>query len=236
MDDDDKILKSNLYENNEVYHPNGNLMFYCKMKRVDWYLNKGLAEKIGHKKYQLTFVPGGEGEPIKYLNQRRNMCVVSGSKDNLTKHHVVPYMYRKLFPIKYKDKNSTDLVLLTEGEHSIYERFADDLKKDLLDKHISSAEIENNRNIYSYEKNVRILRNHMDSIPAKNLYNISETIKKFRINGINDLEILNLTKLVVEREGVESLIRLWKSHFIEYAKPRFLPKWWNPNDIKKIIR
>ena len=46
----------------------------------------------------------------------------------LTKHHIVPYMYSKWLPIEYKSHNSHDIVLLTRDEHYRYEIEATKLK------------------------------------------------------------------------------------------------------------
>ena len=229
-------ISNNLYENNEVYHPNGNLMFYCKMKRINWYLARGLARKIEDGKYILTFVPNGDGEPTEYLKKRRNICVVSGETENLTKHHIVPYMYRRLFPMEYKDKNSTDLVLLTDDVHNRYEMLADVLKKELFEKHITEEEVQINRDIEGYKKVHRILSNGFDKLPAHVLNDIVNRYKEYRMRDVHLLEPIDYVQLIVEREGVESLILMWKTHFIEYAKPEFMPKWWDPTDIKKINR
>ena len=34
------------YGNYEVYHPKGHLMFRCDLKKINWYLDRNLAEII----------------------------------------------------------------------------------------------------------------------------------------------------------------------------------------------
>ena len=58
-----EALHSNAYDNCKVYHPNGKLMFYCSLKRLNWYLKNDLAEKLDDTSIKLTFTPKGEGEP-----------------------------------------------------------------------------------------------------------------------------------------------------------------------------
>lgn len=227
---------NNLYENNEMYSLDGKLMFFGKKKRVDWYLKRGLAKKIGHKKYQFLFETKGDGEPDKYLKKRRNLCVVSGETENLTKHHVVPYMYRKHFPLEYKDKNSYDLVLLTDEIHSNYEREADKLKKELEDRYITDEERQVNKDIDQYNKVSKVLKKHLERLPVNALESLSQEFKELRLKEAYKLERIDFNKLIVDRVGVENLIIMWKNHFVDTAKPKHLPKWWNPNDIKKIKR
>lgn len=45
----------------KVYHPYGELMFKCQKKKFEWYLEKGLAEKISDNppKIRVTFHPKG---------------------------------------------------------------------------------------------------------------------------------------------------------------------------------
>src|SRR5208283_2948606 len=102
------ISKGPPYDNIECYHPDGSLMCYLSSRQAEWYIKKGLGsffdeskEKDSNKKLRLNFVPNGKGEPEVLLRERKNICVVSGKNDMLTKHHVIPYQYRKCFPSMY---------------------------------------------------------------------------------------------------------------------------------------
>lgn len=122
-------LDSAPYENYSLFHPDGTLMCFCSAKRANWYFDRGLAEQTGPKEFKLTFQPRGYGDPNVLLGNRDNICVITGERDNLTKHHVVPAQFRRLFPIAYKDKNSMDLLLLTREAHNDYERHATEFKQ-----------------------------------------------------------------------------------------------------------
>jgi len=125
-------------ENWRVYHPNGKHMFTCSGKKARWYLERDLAIEIDDYKIQLTFQPKGYGfEENEEFGKsiREAKCVVSGSKDDLQRHHIVPYCYRKYLPFKYKSKNHHDVVLMNHDIHSDYEIEASKYKDDLAKKY-----------------------------------------------------------------------------------------------------
>lgn len=121
-------------ENWKVYHPDGKHMFTCSGKKARWYLDRDLAINLGEYKIQFTFSPNGYG----YADNegfgrsiREAKCVVSGVKDDLQRHHIVPYCYRKHFPFKFKSKNHHDVVLMNHDVHSEYETEASKFKDEL---------------------------------------------------------------------------------------------------------
>lgn len=121
-------------ENWKVYHPNGHHMFTCGEKRANWYLDRSLAKLTGKNKIQFLFEPRGNGfESNEEFGRsvREVRCVVSGEKDYLQRHHIVPYCYRKYFPEEYKSKNHHDVVLMNHDIHGEYEKIAHEYKDDL---------------------------------------------------------------------------------------------------------
>ncbi|MFW5847766.1 MAG: hypothetical protein ACOCVF_02490 [bacterium] len=130
-----KIGSKNLNtENWKVFHPNGKHMFTCGEKKAYWYLERELAKNIGKKKIQLTFEPKGDGfesDEEFGLAGRIVQCVVSGEKEELQRHHIVPYCYRSWFPEEYKSKNHHDVVLVTYKIHEQYEMHASRFKDQL---------------------------------------------------------------------------------------------------------
>jgi hypothetical protein len=216
-------------------------MFYCNKKKFNWYLKRDLADIIeGEKKsIQLTFTPRGDGEKSIFLSEeRQNICVVTGSDKNLTKHHVVPTQYRQYFPNIYKSKNSNDVVAICDEEHSNYERYADELKSDLIEKYILKDEIEYNKKLDFLRKTLNTLDKHEDKIPYDRLWYLYEKLEMVLKHvgivqeEVDNLEKLNIDQLIVDRMGIEELIVTWKNHFVEYSKPKYLPDWWDPNHIK----
>ncbi|ORX71522.1 hypothetical protein DL89DRAFT_222068 [Linderina pennispora] len=115
-----------IYENFRVLDSSGRLLFRAGQKRLDWYLSRGLAKRIDPETIQLTFANKGDGrrnEPF-YLQDMQNKCVVCGSSQALTQHHIVPYQYRQYMPEAIKSRSSYDLLPLCMKCHDTYERSA----------------------------------------------------------------------------------------------------------------
>lgn len=135
------IKKENLSLTNwRVMHPNGKFMFFADDKKKDWYLSRNLATQLNEQSIQLTFKPNGNGyheSDIFGVNPRKICCVCCGEKDAalMQKHHIVPYMYRKHMPDRYKSKNHHDVVLICYYCHESYELYATVLKKELMSKY-----------------------------------------------------------------------------------------------------
>ena len=236
------------YDNYVVLGPDGNEMFYSDAKKFNWYLKKNLAKRIDDYTIQLTFTPKGKGEQKKYLHPKVNICVVSGVTENLSKHHIIPSQYRKLFPNRYKTNNSKDVVLLERRVHDLYEMEADKLKEKLLKDNLTESEINFNKNLNTCKKIIRSLNSYSELIPSDkfvSLYNIIEEClieinknvdKNVDISNVDDIEPIDENQLVIERVGIENLIVLWNNHFLEVAKPKYMPESWDPNDIKIVIK
>jgi len=125
-----KIGSKNLgTENWKVLHKEGHHMFTCSERKAMWYLKKKLADKVKGQTntIQLNFESKGYGfaqNETFGLAGREVRCVVTGEKDGLQRHHIVPYCYRTHFPNEYKSKNHHDVVLVTYKVHEEYERDA----------------------------------------------------------------------------------------------------------------
>jgi hypothetical protein len=111
-------------ENWRVYHPNGRHMFTCGGKKAQWYLDRDLAFIVSDDEIQLTFEPNGHGFADNEdfgRSIREVQCVVDGNKEDLQRHHIIPYCYRRYFPLEYKSKNHHDVVLMNHDTHAEYE-------------------------------------------------------------------------------------------------------------------
>lgn len=252
-----------IYGNCEVYAPDGHLMFRCQDDRINWYLKKNLAVKLSDSPLaiRLTFTPKGNGEPVEALRiKRENHCVVCGEKEisKLTRHHLVPYEYRKHFPIKYKKHSSLFVLPLCEECHRSYEqKFAEEFKK----------QIETDLGLNSPELLLRIvaaklLKNLIDGInKRKNLKqafydkiasSCIATGYKFDQDKIkaNDIEyiqscvdqlcpnpaIISMSRgeAVVSRIADYKVFSLtWVKHFMDSMKPPFIHEDFNHEVISK---
>ena len=124
-----------IYGNCQVLSPEGHLMFRCESKKANWYLKRDLADIITDEPLviKLKFQPNGLGNHNKNygLSEMENICVVCGSDEFLTRHHVVPICYRKYFPIEKKSHNFHDVLSVCAVCHESYEKFAFDFKLSL---------------------------------------------------------------------------------------------------------
>ena len=136
--------KGPIYGNSQVFSPDGELMFRCLEKRAKWYLERDLATIINDNplSIKLNFIPKGKGESIDILKtERKNKCVVCGIEDLniLTRHHLVPFIYRQHFPDIRKKHSCVFVVPVCVDCHYKYENdYAILLKKELANSYSAS--------------------------------------------------------------------------------------------------
>lgn len=105
--------------------------------RLEWYLKKGLAREIldyHDKSYprviQLNFTNNSNGATLdRDIEVVENKCVVCGSTDHLTLHHILPIRIKRYYPASYKEHTRHQCVLLCEEHHNI----ADEITKTNID-------------------------------------------------------------------------------------------------------
>lgn len=244
---------SGFYGNWKVLSPQNILIFRCDEKRKNWYVSRNLAEIIEENTIRLSFEPAGlgnHGRPFG-LEPMQNICVNCGSVENLTKHHVVPRTYRKLFPIEWKSRNFHDVLLLCLDCHHKYEEKAVELKKELGEKYKSSFKYEED----DFHKKIRtgisycklILNGKNNKIPKERISEMySFLLENFGENFFDYMDKICIldSKLfksknshsisVIESFGdIQEFIELWRNHFIENMDLKYLPKGWSiKNKIK----
>jgi hypothetical protein len=249
-----------IYGNCRVHHPDGSLMFLCIEKRAKWYLNRNLAKVLQEDPLtiQLTFVPKGRGaadqdedEMLYHLGEKSNSCVVCGSEDmlTLTRHHVVPYEYRKFFPEEIKGRSSHDIVPICRKDHDTYENvYATKLKRE-LEKNLG---IEPADSVYSSMSGMAKAHGFAKMLmdPDKVLRLPDARVKYFmkeitRVFGKTPLaEIVEINMKKVSKEKLEEVAKrvvdslgedkekmhdfavMWRKHFVESMNPQFLPSGW----------
>lgn len=278
-------------ENWEVYHPNGKFMFVTGESKAEWYLNnrnkktnKPLAIKIGEGKIKLQFQPNGtgyDGNDVFGLSPRIVQCVVTGKKNNLQRHHIVPYCYRTHLPEEYKSKNHHDVVLIRYDQHQKYEREADKFKDKIAEmfdvKTLKEYNIEYTKlltNFHSKERLQTISRlfslfNAYGKIPKDKIienlnyvadhlgmdreqifsYNYIQLYKLYAIikdqyydefdelKNLNKLEYdhgYNVVQKLKTHQDIVDFVKMWRAHFIQTMKPKYMPKGWSVNYRVKV--
>lgn len=244
------IAKKQIYQSFAMIHPDGSVMCYCSEKRAKWYISRKIANWIDDKQFQLTFTPNGVGkrELAYYTQDLANQCVVCGADEacGLNKHHVVPYVFRARFPIENKAKNHHDILPTCVDCHEAYEGHAMRFKMELahkysavLNKKVTLAETNNKKVMQA----IKILYN-IDEIQAGRLVDDNnylkipnEKIAKLKIIKNNQLETVTpdntehwadtIMRNFTTQTQLFEFVKVWRQHFINYAKPKNLPKHWS---------
>jgi hypothetical protein len=124
-----------IYGNCIMLSPNGTMMCRCDSDKIEWYLSRSLATVVEAEPLtiRLNFEPKGDGHAgnLYYLSEKGNICCVCGSDKELTRHHIVPRLYRRNFPSSYKKHCSHDIVPICSDCHANYEIYADQLKSEI---------------------------------------------------------------------------------------------------------
>lgn len=236
-----------IYGNCQVFSPNGILMFRCDEKKVRWYLDRDLAKIIDEDPLtiRLNFEPKGLGNHNKDfgLSEMSNRCVVCGGEDFLTRHHVVPYCYRKHFPIEMKEHNFHDVLSLCTECHENYERQADDLKIFLASEYQSPVNgiVVDNKELIKYSKMASTLLKDDIKIPKERVDDMKLKIKsKFRIKRLTKKRLLEISQIkstilsrthgeiVMEQvTDIQSFVEMWRDHFVRTMNCKYLPNNWS---------
>lgn len=233
----------NHYDSCGMYHPDGTLMVRTSFRRANWYIQRNLAEWMDdtHQDFRLFFEPNGHGQhdDAFYTQKMDDHCVVCGTTEELTKHHVVPYQFRRILPVHYKGRNHHDILLVCWTCHERYEREADKLKEVILhDYGFSkpfeiSPEEQHNRRVQSAKHIIEELEN--GTLKSRN--GVQAKIPKDRLLTLQ--KTANLPEMVVpeawqpkflkkmeNEKALHDFFIMWRNHFVDTMKPQYLPKYW----------
>lgn len=250
-------LKKPQYENCEVLGPDGKLMFRCCRKKAVWYLDRSLGIKVKDEPLtvQLSFIPKGVGhvnDPY-FLQVMENRCVVCASENDLTRHHVVPYCYRKFFPINLKQHRSYDVMALCIPCHHKYEEYALELKEALAVKYsapVSGTGTKFDKKLSAARGSAVAILNNSHNIPKERLDQLYQKVRDYLQREFTEVDLKDLAdkdpydfgnfihhgKMVIEQvDDIEVFVKEWRQHFIDKMNPQFLPSYWTvyrPVDYK----
>jgi len=253
--------KTPVYGNIQVIHPNGSLMFCANDKKARWYLSRGLAVVIRDypPAIQLTFEPKGPGRAGDHqsLIYKQNICVVCGSEDvdSINRHHIVPYCYRRHFPVSIKERNDYDVVAICFDCHSIYEQLATKLKRQIAKDYKAPLDIAPTEEMlgrWQASKAAHTLRLYREVIPNDRILYLEKRIRQYlgksdgdyltddEINKMADIglktgavskEFLHghqVAQVVLSSEtSIHAFFLLWRQHFIQTVSPKFMPAGWH---------
>lgn len=249
-----------IYTNGVMLAPDGEMLCRCGRDKIDWYLNRDLAtlEKEDPPTIRLNFEPSGRGNKNDdfYLQEKENICVVCGTNKNLSKHHVVPYCFRKFFPEKLKRHSYHDVLLVCRDHHDEYEKEATKLKEQIAKEFNITMQgygITIDEELRKVHDAGLALLQHDKDMSRRKKNNLKKILRKyFKKKQIYKKDIINATKIVYNikennykeygkyivdnLESIQDFVIRWRKHFIKYAKPEFMPDYWdiNRNIIKEL--
>ena len=105
---------SRLYDNIELLGMDGKTVLgLVNEGKAKWYVDKKMATFDGEKRVVLNYAPDfAEDEKKCLVVKKRNACVGCGATKPLTRFYIVPYRFRRCFPVQHKSNNSHDVVPL----------------------------------------------------------------------------------------------------------------------------
>lgn len=234
-----------VYDNCEIYSIENELLGYCNKSRLKWYLKKDLAVSIGEDKIRLKFTPKGSNIHLPNLIKKDNLCVNCGTREDLTKHHVIPKCYIKFFPLEIKSNNSHDVVPLCVDCHADYEIEATKIKNKLAEKYSAPLDIKREYTklfkAYSCLTKLMMYQNNESWIESQMILNMMYTVetyypevsytdhdlKQLRIK-VSKVKKITHGKLIMEHiTDLQEFAELWRNHFIETMNPIFMPEGWS---------
>lgn len=241
-----------IYDSYVMLHPDKTVMCYCSAKKARWYISRNLATWIDNKRFILNFIPDGKGKHdiAFYTNEMQNQCVVCGSKKNLTRHHIVPFLFRKNMPLEFKQNNHHDILPMCVMCHENYELSADKFKKELLS--LNKFLCQEMTKEQKYNKKILSARDALKKHELGfNKNGLKVVIPEDRLNELKKLaqmpilqdynKNLQNEKLqtwmaqLIREDKIFDFIKSWRFHFIENTNARFLPKHWSIEHPLEII-
>lgn len=194
-----------LYDNYKCISKEGEHLFFCNKKKAHNYLKKGIAKIISEDPFvfQLLFEPNGKGVPNQ--KPRENKCLGCDSSENLTRHHIIPYVFRKHMPLEMKEHKSEDVAPLCEDCHREYEVSSRELTLKLLEN--CKDEIVERSLAIKAKKGSNALHNYYDKLSDEKKLEYTNLLKYLSVKIKSDYE------LIVSKYSAETICKLWKEDF-----------------------
>lgn len=244
----DHAAKGRLFDNCIIQAPDGVLLGRCAQKKIDWYLTRGMATLVCEDPVtiRLNFEPSGRkgaDDPFN-MTGKPNHCVVCGAKENLNRHHVIPYSIIKHFPVQFKNHNAHDVLPMCLPCHRAYEDRSDE-KRYAISREIKIPVHGTTRELVEVRKAEALARcfvEHGHKMPEDRRNEVLAGIVEL-IGPVSHEQILLMAKKRPGRRdtGYESFGKQvadqvtdhnafaaeWRQHFLDTMKPKFMPEHWN---------
>lgn len=238
-----------IFENCLIQAPDGVNLSRCGIKKLRWYLNNNLGTLVSDNPptIRLNFEPSGrEGVNDPFLTTGKpNICVVCGTDQDLTKHHIIPYCFIRYMKLEYKMDIIRDIFPLCEPCHQEYEKLSYERKKQMaadLGITVNGLPTETLKQARKIRSCAGTLLKYGHEIPESRREEMMSLIKahlgKTEINR-EDLaalchqqlkdrpDYINFSKLVAQNvSDYDEFAKTWRTHFVETMKPKHMPELW----------
>ena len=235
------------YANVLLIGQDGKHLSTISSKKAKWYLRKNLAVEVPApepyaRALQINFTHKQVGDAEKWdLEVSDNCCVMCGTTQELTLHHIVPRVIRRYFPFEVKSHAREWCVLLCEDCHIKVEAVSQPIYKVKFpysspkDEHMDMA--------------LQVIKHkgNLDKVPAEKLKRMLAESSYATAADIPDLDTdsnRSLTRFMGTRRSniQQQLIEAWAKEFIQEHggidgthqyfydlfmtfNPQHLPKW-----------
>jgi hypothetical protein len=203
---------------------------------------------------RLNFEPSGRRgteDPL-LMDGKPNICVVCGTNENLTRHHIIPYCFIRHMCLEYKVDIIRDIFPLCEECHNQYETIVQEHRREWtqqLGVGISGIPDEEMRRVRRAMGSASAVKNYSHKIPAKNLTELKEHVKEFLgkdeiteedLDNVCNYKITERPDYVSFSEAVAQSVtdyndfaRQWREHFVKTMKPKYMPDAWKVDRVTR---
>jgi hypothetical protein len=243
-----RISRKPIYGNVTMLAPTGDGLCRCDVKKMRWYVSRGLAEVVSHDPpvFKLKFMPSGQDHfnDVFYMTPKQNMCVVCGCEDYLTRHHVVPLCFRRCFPVAKKKHKHHDIVALCVRCHERYEAVSLEMKQRLCDQYSVLLNIPKDAGGWSMtmaraKSAARALKKYSKIIPPSRRFELEQQIEEHLGHAPSEADMQALCGVRTTPKGwdfarqvmdkvddLDAFARMWREHFMSTMKPKHMPEHW----------
>lgn len=240
---------SKIFDNCLIEAPDGVALSRCGIKKAQWYLDRNLAHLVNKEPYtiRLNFEPSGRNginDPLLMMG-KPNICVVCGTDEDLTKHHIVPYSFNKYMPLEYKVDIIRDIFPLCRPCHHRYEQISNKKRieiaihllgkervKEVFDSHYEHRHVGGAANaLLKHGKNIPVHRQQY----LKGILQEATGQQEFTEEDLDRIawehntdRWENVSKEIVARlTDLDAFTQEWREHFMATMKPRYMPEEWS---------
>lgn len=238
-----------IFDNCIIQAPDGVNLSRCGMKKLRWYINQQLADMVcdDPPTIRLRFEPSGRRgleDPL-LLDGKPNVCVVCGTTDDLTRHHIIPYCFIKHMDIEYKVDVIRDIFPLCRTCHNDYESKSHEKKVAMAQQlgiPINGIHSEEVRKVRMAMGAAAAIVKHGKRMPQERVKELTEIVKEFLnkeevtpedLQSVRKHQItkrddyVSFSKYVAQSVAdYNEFAKEWRIHFVMTMQPKFMPKKW----------